>query len=102
MILSGKLRHADKGIRSYQLYLDHLFRVKLIGYSHMSSRPVLKRYNVLNVAFTALFSVLLCTVDDLTRVNLIICKLCSVNTPLTLWYKAVFCLEAIVIKCLRL
>ena len=27
MILSGKLRHVDKGIRSYQLYLEHLFKV---------------------------------------------------------------------------
>lgn len=28
MILSGKLRHAEKGIRSYQLYLDHLFKTQ--------------------------------------------------------------------------
>ena len=27
MVLNGKLRHIDKGIRSYQLYLDHLFKV---------------------------------------------------------------------------
>lgn len=28
IILSGKLRHVDKGIRSYQLYLDHLFKTQ--------------------------------------------------------------------------
>jgi len=30
MIVSGKLRHVDKGVRSYQLYLDHLFKVLII------------------------------------------------------------------------
>ena len=29
MILSGKLRHVDKGIRCYQLYLDHIFKVMM-------------------------------------------------------------------------
>jgi len=27
MILSGRDRHQDKGIRTYHMYLDHLFKV---------------------------------------------------------------------------